>query len=516
MFLKNTRRLCTTRQKDIKYIYMNQTLADTLFQQFSAGRTPDKTDFNASKMFTLLEDPFSVWCSFHAPAEEAVPEINRYENLKVRTDRHSRDQWIREHFPGVEFINATSEEERFRLTLQAMQQGKAAIVNAALWDLPNHTYGAINLLQRVDGSNSIFGPYYYRIVQFKRALDLKEHYALQVSLLNQILAHIQQFSPRYMRVHLKAKTIEVDYCEHQERLNRELDYFRAIREGQARPEAHKPPKAANPPWRIYANKLMEQTKDLQMLPLLSTEMRQCLKIYGMYNTDDVAKAGLEKLRGILEEPFATDAYYNALAYLHHKPILREPGHFPPPVKKHNLYFDFEATETFTKDSVSFVYLIGIWDKEEDKYVSFVAKTPEEEINIFEQFYDYVKEPQDTALYHWTEYEVRKMRKLAQENKHDTEKLNLLVSLCYDLKVAVNKAFYLPAPSFSLKAAAPAFGFHWRQDDCGAMDSMVYFTNWLKTGDISLLNKVLMYNEDDCKAMLFLEEKLKNTEVLQLK
>ena len=75
---------------------------------------------------------------------------------------------------------------------------------------------------------------------------------------------------------------------------------------------------------------------------------------------------------------------------------------------------------------------------------------------------------------------------------------------------------MPAPSFSLKAAAPAFGFNWRQDDCGAMDSMVYFTNWLKTGNQDLLNKVLMYNEDDCKAMLVLENKLKEADVLDLK
>ena len=495
---------------------MDETLVTDLFTRFSAGRTPDKTDFNASKMFALLEDSFGLWCDFHAPAGEAVPEPNRYENLKVRTDRHTRDNWIREHFADVEFITATNDSERFQNTLRAMAAGRQTIVNAALWNLPQHVYGAINLLQRCDGGNSVFGPYYYRIIQFKRAHDLKEHYALQVCLLNHILSAVQAFTPRYSRVELKGKTTEVDYTEHEERLTRELAYFAAIRDGKVRPEAHKPPKAAAAPWRVYANKIVAQTKDLQMLPHLSNEMRQCLKIYGMKNTDDVARAGLAKLQEILEEPYASEAYFNAQAYLHNKPILRQAGHFPPPDKRHNLYFDFEATETFTKDNVSFVYLIGIWDKEEDKYVSFVAKTPEEEIKIFEQFYDYIKEPADTVLYHWTEYEVKKMRKLAAANRQDADKLNLLVSLCHDLKVSVNNAFYLPAPSFSLKAAAPAFGFHWRQDDCGAMDSMVYFTQWLKTGDAALLNKVLMYNEDDCKAMLFLEDKLKNAEILDLK
>ena len=108
-----------------------------------------------------------------------------------------------------------------------------------------------------------------------------------------------------------------------------------------------------------------------------------------------------------------------------------------------------------------------------------------------------------------------MKKLADKHPETADKLKSLCSICYDLKVAVQKAFYLPAPSFSLKAAAPAFGFHWRQDDCGAMDSMVYFTNWLKTGNEDLLKKVLMYNEDDCKAMLDLETRLQAADVLEI-
>lgn len=487
-----------------------------LFTVFSQGRTPDKQDFNASKMYSLLEDPFSIWCSFHAPKEEAVNELNRYENLKVRTDRHSRDEWIKQQFPEVIFITGETEADRFKNTLAAMAKGEKAIANAVLWNLPENVYGSVNLLVRNEGGPSVFGPYYYQIYQFKRAHDLKEHYSLQVSLTTLILGRIQKFFPQDTKVFLKKRTVDIHYKEHEPRLLQELAFWRNIRDGKAKPEAHKPPKAASAPWRIYANKMVAQSKDLLMLPHLNTEMRQCLKINGMFTTDDVAHASLEKLQTILEEPYASDTYYNALAYLHNQPVLRAEGHFPPPPKKYNLYFDFEATETFTKENKSFVYLIGIWDKEKDKYVSFVAKTPEEEIKIFEQFYDYIPDFEHTALYHWTDFEVRKMKKLMNAYPADAEKMEKLCSICYDLKVAVNEAFYLPAPSFSLKAAAPAFGFKWRQDDCGAMDSMVYFTNWLKTGKNELLEKVLMYNEDDCKAMLVLEEALRKAPVLDPK
>lgn len=494
---------------------MTQSDLQQLFMEFSAGRTPGKQDFNASRMFSLLEDPFSIWCSFHAPQEEAVPEPNRYENLKIRTDRRARDEWIKEKFPDVVFISGETESDRFKNTLCAMNSGAEAIANGTLWNLPESVYGNVNLLVKKYDAASRFGPFHYEIYQFKRAHDLKEHYTLQVCLMSRILAQVQQCAPEATRVHLKGHFVDIPYAKHQERLERELTFWRAIRDGHAKPEAHKPPKGASAPWRVYANKLMAQTKDLLMLPGLNTEMRQCLKINGMFNTDDVARAGLAKLQEILEEPHATNSFYNAQAYLHHKPILREKGHFPPPEKKYNLYFDFEATETFTKENVSFVYLIGIWDKEENKYVSFVAKKPEEELQIFEQFYNYVKDFANTALYHWTEYEVKKMKKLAAANPSAAAHLNALCGICYDLKVAVSKAFYLPAPSFSLKAAAPAFGFNWRQDDCGAMDSMVYFTGWLKTGNDELLHKVLMYNEDDCKAMLDLENKLKTADVADI-
>ena len=494
---------------------MTDTDLQNLLTQFSAGRTPDKQDFNASRMFSLLEDPFSIWCSFHAPEEEAVPEFNRYESLKIRTDRHTRDEWIKQEFPHVVFISGQTDLERFQNTLKSMADGAQAIANCALWNLPQSVYGNANLLVKKEDAPSRFGNFHYEIYQFKRAHDLKEHYALQVCLLSRILGQIQQVTPSVTRVYLKGHFVQVPYKKHQERLECELTFWQAIRDGKAKPEAHKPPKGASAPWRVYANKLMAQSKDLLMLPGLNTEMRQCLKINGMFNTDDVAHAGLAKLQGILEEPHATNSFYNAQAYLHNKPILRERGHFPPPPKKYNLYFDFEATETFTKDNVSFVYLIGIWDKEENKYVSFVAKTPQEELQIFEQFYNYIKDFANTALYHWTEYEVKKMKKLAAENPSSAAHLEALCGICYDLKVAVSKAFYLPAPSFCLKAAAPAFGFNWRQDDCGAMDSMVYFTNWLKTGNDELLQKVLMYNEDDCKAMLDLENKLKAADVLEI-
>ena len=42
---------------------------------------------------------------------------------------------------------------------------------------------------------------------------------------------------------------------------------------------------------------------------------------------------------------------------------------------------------------------------------------------------YIKDFENTALYHWTEYEVKKMKNLAGKNPQDTAKLKALCNIC---------------------------------------------------------------------------------------
>ncbi len=499
------------------------SLVEDIFDKFSAGRTPSQQDFNAGKFFLLLQDPFGLWCNYHAPKEEAVKEDNLYEDLRSKTDRDIRDSWIHEHCATTTIINASSEAERFKQTLEAMAQGVEGIIGANLWDLSGEfgCYGSVNLLKKVPQGQSVFGPYHYQIVQLKRAGSMKEHYAMQTALLCSILNKIQNYQEPKALFIFKSKEQMLDCIRLEERVKKHLLEWQAIKEGSFVPETEKPPKAALSPWRVYANKYVFDKKDLVLLPHLNSAQRAILRENKINTYEDVFNAGLDKIKELLFDPdhksnIAQDVYYHALAYHYNKPILRQKGLFPLPPKERNLYFDFETTETFTKDTRSFVYLIGVWDKEAGKFVSFIAKSEAEEEKIFKEFADYMGEPQKAALYHWTEYEVKKMKELCSKYPAISEDLQKLISACVDLKVVMEKAFYFPSPSLSLKAAAPAFGFHWRQDDCGAMDSMVYFTKWLTEGDENLLSKVLMYNEDDCIAMLYIEDYLKQTEIIEVK
>lgn len=80
------------------------------------------------------------------------------------------------------------------------------------------------------------------------------------------------------------------------------------------------------------------------------------------------------------------------------------------------------------------------------------------------------------------------------------RLESLLSRCVDLKNAIQCATYFPVPSFSIKCIAPALGFHWRQKDIGAYQSMVCYWDFLAGRDPTAINKAILYNEDDCLAM----------------
>lgn len=494
----------------------NTSLFQQLFNTFSAGRTPSSQDLPAGKMYQILEDPFGLWCHFHAPENEAVEEPNLYENLRGKTDRLIREHWIYDHCKNPVIITG-ADNEKFLKTLEAMQNGADGIIGGTLWDLRREDglYGGVNFLLKVPQGQSVFGAYHYKIVQLKRAGEMKEHYALQTALLNKILTEIQGYDAGEALFIFKAKEQILTCARVMERAKNAAALYHSIRRGETVPEAKKPPKGALSPWRVYANKYVFEKHDLILIPHLNNTMRAILRASNINTYDDIVAVGFEKIKELLSDPTYPEntpvlTYAHALAYVKNKPVLRAKGKFPPPTKKRNLYFDFEATETFQENNVSFIYLIGVWDKEEDKFVPFVAKEEKEEEKIFKQFADYLAScGPDTALYHWTEYEVKKMKALQNKYPNIKAELERLVSACVDLKIEVEKAFYLPAPSLSLKAAAPALGFNWRQKDCGAMDSMVYFTKWLNTGDEAALKKVLMYNEDDCIAMLKVELALRD-------
>jgi predicted RecB family nuclease len=172
-----------------------------------------------------------------------------------------------------------------------------------------------------------------------------------------------------------------------------------------------------------------------------------------------------------------------------------------------LYFDFETSDSVHPTEPPHNYLIGCYDGTRDQFVKFLARGAEDEGRIFTEFVDYVGDPRDVCLYHWTDFEIHQMRRVMRRWPALRNSLEQIISHCVDLKETIQAAVYLPVPSFSIKAVAPALGFRWRQKEIGAYQSMVCYWDYLEYRDLFAIDPALVYNEDDCVAMWRVDQEL---------
>jgi predicted RecB family nuclease len=71
-----------------------------------------------------------------------------------------------------------------------------------------------------------------------------------------------------------------------------------------------------------------------------------------------------------------------------------------------------------------------------------------------------------------------------------------VDLYYDV---VQKATMWPTRDHSIKTLAKFLGFAWRDNNPSGAASIEWFDQWIRTGDPMIRQRIIDYNEDDCRA-----------------
>jgi predicted RecB family nuclease len=57
----------------------------------------------------------------------------------------------------------------------------------------------------------------------------------------------------------------------------------------------------------------------------------------------------------------------------------------------------------------------------------------------------------------------------------------------------------PTRDYSIKTLAKFLGFHWRDTHPSGAASIEWFHRWVESGDPAIRQRILDYNEDDCRA-----------------
>jgi len=191
-----------------------------------------------------------------------------------------------------------------------------------------------------------------------------------------------------------------------------------------------------------------------------------------------------------------------------KPVLYEKIEFPE--VSYELFFDIEDDPTR-----EFVYLHGVYERgpQGERFLDFTAKeiTQEAEKEAWSNFWEYIKSlPQDDySVYYYSPHEkttYKRMQKMypdvISENEVDAffESPNVI-----DLYHVVLKYTDWPVGSYSIKYLAQYLGFSWRDATPSGALSIQWFNEYIETKDPKKLERILLYNEDDCKATMVLKD-----------
>jgi len=158
---------------------------------------------------------------------------------------------------------------------------------------------------------------------------------------------------------------------------------------------------------------------------------------------------------------------------------------------------------------------GVYERNngKERYLDFTAKeiNDKAEKEAWVKFWDYIKSlpKDDFAVYYYSHHEKTTYKKLQKQYPDviSTEEVEAFFDNpnVIDLYKIVLKQTDWPVGSYSLKALATFLGFSWRDETPSGALSIQWFNEYIESGEEKILERILLYNEDDCKATMILKD-----------
>ncbi len=261
-------------------------------------------------------------------------------------------------------------------------------------------------------------------------------------------------------------------------------------------------------WYNYCYQDAKTQQHLSLVPGITPHRYEHLQAKGIVTLNKLATASASELGEVLGFEIASDLIQQAQSLLENLAMLKwnydSSFHSTIADTSIELYFDIEAEPERNVD-----YLLGVLlvdrSKNEEIFYAFLAETPEEEEKVWNNFLSLVALYDRAPIFHYSEYEVETIQRLAALYCTPNSQIEAILSRCIDLHWHVTNSVTLPVESYSLKALANWLGFEWRDRSANGEQSVCWYDRWLETGDRDLLESILRYNEDDCSATLHLKE-----------
>ncbi|MEG4224575.1 TM0106 family RecB-like putative nuclease [Microcoleus sp. N9_B2] len=193
--------------------------------------------------------------------------------------------------------------------------------------------------------------------------------------------------------------------------------------------------------------------------------------------------------------------------LRKKPIPYSQSVFLP-IAPIELYFDIEAEPEMNLDYLHGVLVVDRYNKTE-KFHGFLAESAAEEGAIWEQFLELMWAYPIAPIFHFCDYEVKTFKRLARLYNTPAYLWKPVLKRFVDIHKQVTQKAIMPVESYALKPIARWLGFDWRDAKANGAQCVCWYDDWLKTGDRSILEAIVRYNEDDCRATYVVKDWLTN-------
>jgi predicted RecB family nuclease len=482
----------------------------------------------ASVLYDLVQCPQRVGLDiFGDPAHR--DEINPFVRLLwERGTLFERETIAKLEMPFTD-LSTAREGDRERLTLQAMERGDLLIYGGRI--SAEDLLGVPDLLRKEPGG------YVPGDVKSGRGKEggsdesdgkPKIHYAVQLALYVDILERLKLSAGRRAFVwDIQGDEVTYDFAT----LSGESlwgEYQSALADARAILARHVTPLPAYASvcklchWHTFCIAQLTTADDLTLIPSLGRKERgvmyeslPTIAALAESNPDGFINGKKSVFAGIGSDRLRLfQARAAMLKALPPKPYLRAPvilDLFPL-----ELFFDVEV------DPLRDVcYLHGFverhhGDNATERFVSFFAEeaTTAAECDAFAAALDYLSARADAAIYFYSKYERTTYRKLQQRypnicTPEDVERLferPRAVDLYGDV---VLKATEWPTRDHSVKTLAKYLGFTWRDTHPSGAASIEWFDRWCRQRNPEIRQRILDYNEDDCRATRVLLDGIRN-------
>ena len=402
-------------------------------------------------------------------------------------------------------------KEAFKVALFEMSKGTSYLFNFPFYNVPNNFIGFIDLLEKVEGTKSIFGEYYYRVIEIKSAKRIKEKHILQAAYYNLLLGEIQGYTPvEFHLINSENKREVYNYSNYSERIQSIINSIYEIYESNQIPAPILDLRGNLYPWSKYSTNSAIANNDISLLSGIGGKKRQPFIDAGFDTIRKVANSEISKLveiKGVATKS-ATKYKQQAQVLTNSSPSIMSNEFFD--IKgsgNQRIYLDIENTiEYFAKfeDTIECIYLYGILieDKNEKKEASFFIEKPddlEERKRIFCEFVKLLNQYPETNIYHWGYHEKTHLKKEAEKLRVVNE-FNQIKHRLIDISSIFKKSIILPVYTYSVKDVSKYLGYVWEDIDMEGSATIFMYLSYLNSKNENIKNTLIRYNLDDVKAM----------------